>query len=417
MKTVSVGLLAGIVGCALVQPGSAAETGTYKEQILHSFAGGTDGAKPVAGLIDVHGVLYGTTGSGGTGCSGHGCGTMFAIDPSTGTETVLYSFCSLQNCADGSYPYAGLIDVGGTLYGTTAGGGGTGCSGPGCGTVFSIDPGTGAETVLHSFNGGRDGSDPVAGLIDVKGKLYGTTVFGGGRGCYEPGCGTVFMVDRKSGAEKVLYSFCSQKHCADGSEPNGGLIAVGGLFYGTTSEGGASGAGTVFSIDPNTRAETVLYSFCSQQSCPDGSSPDAGLIDVNGLLYGTTELGGDGSGTVFSIDPTTGAETVLHSFDGSADGSNPFAGLIDVNGVLYGTTAEGGTSFRDSNGGTVFSVNPTTGAETVLYSFCAGHRTCPGDGTHPFAGLIDIHGGLYGTTQAGGADGYGTVFELKEKRR
>ena len=91
-------------------------------------------------------------------------------------ETVLHFF---GQSGDGSDPYAGLIDVGGTLYGTTLNGGGTGCGGSGCGTVFSINPKTGAEAVLYAFQGGSDGANPYAGLINVKGTLYGTTRAGG----------------------------------------------------------------------------------------------------------------------------------------------------------------------------------------------------------------------------------------------
>jgi uncharacterized repeat protein (TIGR03803 family) len=127
-----------------------------------------------------------------------GCGTVFSINPTTGVEKVLHSF---GNGTDGSIPFAGLVDVKGTLYGTTAGGGGytTGCQYSRCGTVFSVNPTTDAETVLHSFQAnGTDGEYPTASLIDVKGALYSTTFNGGGNvSCpqYDPyGCGTVFAM-------------------------------------------------------------------------------------------------------------------------------------------------------------------------------------------------------------------------------
>jgi len=232
----------------------------------------------------------------------------------------------------------------------------------------------------------------------VKGMLFGTTYEGGAQDD-----GTVFSIDPTSGAETVVYSFLGG---TDGKFPYAGLIDVKGLLYGTTYYGGANGGGTVFSVNPATGAETVLHTFGNGM---DGSEPEAGLVNVKGMLYGTTvEDGAVGEGTVFALDPKTGVETVLHSFGSGADGQYPYAGLIDVKGTLYGTTGNGGAS----GDGTVFAVNPGTGAETVLYSFC-GQQNCT-DGAQPYAGLIDVKGVLYGTTQDGGTYGGGTVFALKK---
>jgi uncharacterized repeat protein (TIGR03803 family) len=217
---------------------------------------------------------------------------VFSIDPGTGKEKVLYSFCSEQNCADGSDPHGDLIDAnGGILYGTTAGGGNyTACYG-GCGTVFSLDPNTGAERVLYSFSG-RDGAEPVAGLLDERGKLYGTTQYGGDRAR----AGTVFSLDPGTGTEKVLYSFAGG---TDGEQPTAGLIDVNGTLYGTTYKQ----VGTVFSVDPATGVENVLHSFCI--GCTDGNRPLAGLIAVNGKLYGETTRGGINCncGTLYVLTP------------------------------------------------------------------------------------------------------------------
>lgn len=203
--------------------------------------------------------------------------------------------------------------MGGTIYGVTYSGGvGTCYAGSGydgCGTVFSLDPKGDTETILHSFlNSDTDGAFPSAGVTEIDHKLYGTTYVGGKGNCYAyqgaEGCGTVFSIDLKTGAENVLYFFCSQQNCADGDEPVDSLINVNGTLYGTTPFGGAYRGGTVFSIDPKTGAETVVYSFCSQQNCADGQEPLASLISVQGRLYGTTEIGGAyGEGTVFSIAP------------------------------------------------------------------------------------------------------------------
>jgi uncharacterized repeat protein (TIGR03803 family) len=145
------------------------------ETVLYSFAGGTDGGEPEAGLIqDAAGNLYGTTHYGGGGSCSDGCGTVFKLDPA-GVETVLYMFTGNP---DGGSPLSNLVeDAAGNLYGTTLYGGSSGK-----GIVFEVDTATGAETVLHSFRG-RDGAAPQAGLVrDAKGNLYGTTPEGGGNG-------------------------------------------------------------------------------------------------------------------------------------------------------------------------------------------------------------------------------------------
>ena len=390
----------------------------YGYQVLYSFCsvGGascTDGNEPIAGLIqDAAGNLYGTTVAGGANNSG----TVFKLD-TMGQETVLYSFCSVggASCTDGNEPFAGLIqDAAGNLYGTTVAGGANNS-----GTVFKLDT-TGQETVLYSFSpcsasSCPSGENPYAGLIqDAAGNLYGTT------GGSANSAGTVFKL-HTTGQETVLYSFCSESNCTDGANPSAGLIQdAAGNLYGTTVAGGANspegfGGGTVFKLD-NT-GQTVLYSFCSVggANCTDGEYPYAGLIqDAAGNLYGTTSQGGThGGGTVFKLD-NTGQETVLYTFcsvggANCTDGEYPYAGLIqDAAGNLYGTTSQGGTH----GGGTVFKLD-NTGQETVLYTFCSvGGANCT-DGDSPRAGLIqDAAGNLYGTAFFGGAHGGGTVFKL-----
>jgi uncharacterized repeat protein (TIGR03803 family) len=214
--------------------------------------------------------------------------------------------------------------------------------------------------VLYRFTGGTDAFFPTGGLtIDAHGNLYGTTTAGGAYGL-----GTVYRVT-PAGAETVLYSFTGQ---ADGGYPRGiWLRDAQGNFYGTTAGGGyfgrscTTGCGTVFTITPDGR-ERVLYSF---RGMPDGSAPSGGLIqDAEGNFYGTTELGGNpanfsGSGTIFKLTPA-GKETVLYSFSGGADGAYPLAGLtMDQQGNFYGTTEEGGASGFGSLGfGIVFKLVP-----------------------------------------------------------
>jgi uncharacterized repeat protein (TIGR03803 family) len=374
-----------------------------KEVILHDFASGADGALPYAGFVTVKGTLYGTTTDGGA----NNDGTVFKITPS-GKEAVLHAFTGGKS--DGANPYGGLIDINGTLYGTTLSAGGSGCYSTGCGTVFKITT-SGKESVVYSFKGGsNDGAFPQAGLTDVKGTLFGTTTEGGTKNY-----GTVFKVTA-SGKESLLHSFAGG---ADGATPLAGVIDLRGTLYGTTEVGGTgscsgfqgAGCGTVFKITTS-GTERVLFTFPGTTT--NGEFPFAGLTAVKGTLYGTTVNGGASNiGTVFKIAPS-GTESVLYNFkNSSGDGNEPYAGLLDLKGVLYGTTGQGGSA----SVGTVFKIT-TSGTETVLYSF-AGY---PSNGGTPTASLIDLNGTLYGTTNVGGNSeacytsfgptGCGTVFSL-----
>jgi uncharacterized repeat protein (TIGR03803 family) len=203
---------------------------------------------------------------------------------------------------------------------------------------------------------------------------------------------------------KVLYTFTGG---ADGAEPYANLIQdANGNLYGTTLYGGASGYGTVFKLSKSDK-ETVLHSFTGTGG--DGTNPQAGLVrDAEGNVYGTTLYGGaSANGTVFKVSKT-GKETVLYSFTGTGgDGATPVAGLLrDATGNLYGTTSAGGAY----GFGTVFMLDKT-GKETVLYSF----TETGGDGLNPYAGLVrDAKGNLYGTTFGGGTSGDGTVFVVEK---
>jgi uncharacterized repeat protein (TIGR03803 family) len=289
---------------------------------------------------------------------------------------------------DGWDSGAPLVEVDGLFYGTTSFGATTGY-----GTVFEFNPVTRIETVLHSFNGGGDGAYPIAGLTFYEGNFYGTTTAGG-----SSDAGTVFKINPVTGDETVLYSFADG---TDGRGPYGGLIYYNGSFYGDTEYGGITEKGVIFKIDAVTSAETVIYRFGGE---PDGIQPMGNLAYYSGKLYGITEYGGSaGLGIVFAIDLSTGAETVLHSFAGGNDGAYPEGRLIEHDGNLYGTTDTGGTA----DVGTVFRIDPTTGGETVLYSF-AGEP----DAGYPYAGVTFFGGKLYGNTTSGGLTNWGAVFSL-----
>ncbi len=397
------------------QSGGANVNGTgYKS--LYSFKGGAaDGANPNYGdLIKANGLLYGNTyagGASGSACpatnqSAAGCGTVFAVNPSSGAETVLYSF---DVSPQGAHPWSGLIKMNGVFYGTTFdGGAGTNCSNPdglaGCGTVFKVST-SGTGEVLYSFRGETDGQFPQGNLLSVNGALYGNTNTGGANGN-----GSIFQMST-SGEKSILYSF---KGVPDGANPEAPLIDVAGELYSTTGSGGTGcpgsippGCGTVFRLSAS-GSEKVLHRFAGS---PDGGGAEgagAGLIAVNGTLYGTTPSGGNsscsgsGCGTVFKIS-TSGKEQVVHSFKGGKDGAQPLAGLINVNGTLYSTTQVGGAHGY----GTIFKINPSSGTETVIYSF-QGEP----DGAFPQSGLALVNGVLYGTTHRGGANNDGIVFRI-----
>jgi uncharacterized repeat protein (TIGR03803 family) len=278
--------------------------GTLKR--LHNF-GVSDGCYPVSGLIQAsNGNFYGTTGECGVNPPGTASGTVFEITP-TGTLTTLYRFCSQTGCTDGAGP-SGLVQApDGNFYGTTAfGGANADCSRggkvPGCGTIFKITP-AGQLTTLYSFcsqTSCTDGSLP-SGLIQAfDGNFYGTTVDGGagvGVGCETGGCGTVYKVTA-AGAVTNLHTFCTQQNsqgfCADGSLPTGTLLqATNGGFYGTTTSGGTSSQGTVYSL-PSGLGPFVKIN-------PTSATVGDSVIILGNDLTGTTAVTFNGSAAAFTV--------------------------------------------------------------------------------------------------------------------
>jgi uncharacterized repeat protein (TIGR03803 family) len=259
-------------------------TPSGNETVLHSFGGANDGQKPNAGLIlGNDGNFYGTTSAGGVNAQG----TVFKITPS-GTQTVLYSFGTTSS--DAASPGTALVSgTDGSFYGTTIAGGTNGW-----GTVFKVTT-TGAETVLYSFGAGNDGALPYAALaLGNDGNFYGTTTFGGTNGY-----GAVFKMT-PSGTLTPLYGFAGG---GDGANPRANLVqAADGNFYGTTAGGEVNtDYGTVFKITP-AGTETVIYNFTNSA---DGATAYAGLIVGSDMsFYGTTSQGGtNGAGTVFKVTP------------------------------------------------------------------------------------------------------------------
>ena len=279
-----------------------------------------------------------------------------------------------------------VVDAAGDLFGTTESGG------AGNGTVFEIAKSTGALTTLASFTG-ANGDDPWGVTSDAAGDLFGTTADGGA-----DGRGTVFEIAASTGELTTLATFTG----ANGAFPFGTVISdAAGDLFGTTTLGGADGGGTVFEIAKSTGELTTLVTFTGA----NGATPTGRLtIDAEGDLFGTTETGGaNGDGTVFEIAKSTGALTTLASFTGS-NGALPERGVtIDAAGDLFGTTYDGGAD----NDGIVFEVVKSTGALLTLATFKGAN------GANPLSDLVvDAAGDLFGTTELGGADNGGTVFEI-----
>ncbi|GAC1410008.1 MAG: hypothetical protein NVSMB64_18940 [Candidatus Velthaea sp.] len=314
---------------------------------------------------------------------------------------MLHSF----NGTDGAQPQGALVqDFSGTLYGTAQMGGPGGSVN---GLAYSATTG-GAVSTLHAFSG-PDGSQPQSGLVNFNqtigsaGPLHGVTSGGG-----TSGNGTVYEV-LKSGTFRVLHSF---NGTTDGAAPNGRLVRFAdGNFYGTATNGGNNGNGTVFRISP-AGVFTVLHTFNGS----DGAQPFAGLslgyngTVADGKLYGTTANGGAfGGGTIFSIAPG-GAFTTLFSFNPATNGSQPAVALTpDARNNLYGSASSGGPG----GAGTIFKITPA-GSFSLLKTFSVDINGQSPQGATPFAALAynPQNNSLYGSTNAGGDMGYGTLFKL-----
>lgn len=409
--------VAALLSAASAQQISTQSPSTLSEAVLYSFQGGSDGENPYSALvIDAAGNLYGTTQRGGN--ISWQAGTVFRVSPNGSggwNETVLHVF---QNKRDGDSPVSTLaLDAHGNLYGT-AGQGGPG----GVGTVFQMTPsgnGKYAFRTLYSFTNGTDGAFPYSGVIlDKAGNLYGTT---SGAGAYS--FGTVFKLTRQPGgsfAFGVLHAFAGPP--ADGYSPYGLAFDASGNLYGTTAAGGVYNSGTIFELFRGTGwSESILYSFTGGT---DGGTPAAApAFGPDDNLYGTTQLGGDittcgvesyGCGTVYELKHTSSGwiETALYSFQGGTDGDYPVSQIaFNTFGNLYGTTDEGGSSNCANGCGTVFEMirEGSSWDYRQLYQFQGG----PSDGTGSAAGLaLDSSNNLFGTSQIGGANNFGTVFEI-----
>jgi len=394
----------------------------------------TQGATTSGGLIaDGSGNLYGTTVAGGAA----GDGTVYELSPPPGgsgpwIETVLYSFAG---GTDGSEPQAGVVlDGHGNLYGTTYTGGFTP---PGqslaCGTVFELSPpaaagGAWSETVLHRFNCTGNGALPSSGVVfDGQGNLYGTLNLGLNDYFKPTACGGVFELSppkqaRGAWTETLLHSFTggacqSGGGGTDGESPTGGVVVdAGGNLFGTTLSGGMFGSGAVFELSPpaaggSAWTEAVIYSFAGAT----GTNPFAGVVlDGQSNIYGTTLEGGAyGDGTAFMLSPPAAdggdwTETILYQFSPATDGSALYGLTPDAAGNLYGTTVL--SSGVSVTGGTVFRLSPPAqpGRLWIKSTFAGGGRYQQA----PTSGLLLFGGVGIGTSTSVASQNRDAVYAI-----
>lgn len=282
-------------------------------RVVHEFAG-DEGSTLSAGLIEGADLaLYGTSYFGGT----HNEGTVFRVD-TAGEYTKLHDFDS--SIGDGANPEGGLVELpSGTFYGTAS-------LGSGDGTIFRVQT-DGTWSIVHEFQG-FDGGFPRSGLVRAAdGRLYGTTYYG-------PAQGTIYRVDTLGNFE-MLWSFVD----SGGSRPGSGVIeASDGKLWGTTTAGGIFDDGTIFHLD----STGSLFAAHDFESPLEGSASFSSLVeDDSGHLLGTSYAGGtDSKGTVYAYD-LAGSFAKIHDFAGP-EGASPEAGLTDASGALYGVTSVGG---------------------------------------------------------------------------
>ncbi len=382
--------------------------------VIHNFTGEQDGATPSTGLtIDAYDNIYGTAFGGG---AGH-FGVVFSLNNNGGGWTLspIYSFAGGE---DGAGPLARLV-VGpdGILYGSTLAGGGGPCIQSndyhGCGTVYSVRPPSQApssvifdwsSTTLYRFSD-SDGSYPQGELaFDQAGNIYGATVDGG-----SAGLGLIYSLTRSSGGwtENILYQAQGN---GDGAYAWGGVVFdQSGNLYGMFGENGPYGYGALYKLTPSGSGwtESTIHGFSFQGN--DGATPQGGFIlDPAGNLYGSTVHSLGGGGTVFEMAASHGGWSYdfLYGLSGGIDLGPYDKLLMDASGNLYGTTlGDGRYGF-----GSVFKLTPSSSGWTYtsLHDFTGGH-----DGGSPLCALaFDSSGNLYGTASIGGTKGLGVVFQI-----
>jgi uncharacterized repeat protein (TIGR03803 family) len=350
--------IGGAYGAGTVFKLSPSSNGKWEFSVLYTFTGGVDGGNPLGSLVfDPAGHAYSTVSSGGA----NGLGGVFELAPPAQNdagkawrEKVLYSF---EGGSDGAIPFGNvLFDAAGNLWGTTSIGGTAHIGCPpikGCGTIYALTPtgdGGWKERIVHRFSDAfKDGSIPRAGLVaDAAGNLYGTTYEGGDTlACNGDGCGMVYELEFAS-TNHYTYKKLVDFNVNNGAYAQGPLfIGPNGILFGTTLYGGLDNAGTIFSLTPASGGWTfqTIYSF----NVFDGLQPCGNLaLDASGNIYGATYEGGTNDwGAIFQLVPGASGwtENLLYSalVGGTDFGANPLGGvMLDAANNLYMTGNQGG---------------------------------------------------------------------------
>jgi len=409
-------LAVAMLGAFAMLPLQSAAAQTFT--LLHAFSGGPDGAAPFTGTLDAAGNFYGTTATGGThqqNCL-YGCGIVFKLSQKNGAW-VLSTLYNFTGGSDGMDPEDGVVfGRDGSLYGTTVYGGSAGD-----GTVFKLQPSATFcrsvlcpwnETIVHTFAGGSDGTNPSSGVsFDSAGNFYGTTQMGGaGTYCGQAGCGAVYKFAPANGGwnESIVYAFNGG---ADGAYPVSGVVMnAAGDFFGTCSQ--CPIHGSVYELTPSGSgySKSFLYRFTGGT---DGYDPNGVILDSAGNVYGATSFGGSGGGgTVYDLVPQGGDWIfgVLYALTAqNPHDYGPLAPLtMDAAGNLYGTSFSGG----QYGAGSVFKLSPAGGGwnYTSLHDFTGGD-----DGGGPVSSVVlDAQGNVYGTTRFDGFYGNGVAFKITQ---
>lgn len=325
---------------------------------LHTFTNSPDGSGPES-LTLTNGILYGATQYGGTTYNG----TIFSISTNGNGYNILREFSG--DPIDGSAPNDVAVS-GATVYGTTRFGGTLNYN---AGTIYKVGADGNNFAVLRSFTN-TDGANPLAGLILSGTNLYGTTYLGGTNGN-----GTIFRIGTNGMNFTVLHNFTNS---VNGANPIGFLMQRSATVYGVTAHGGAFGNGTVYKMNTNGSAFTVIHNFTNT---PDGASPATGVLLVSNLLYGTTQFGGAHSAGIIFKMTTNGANyQILASFDSLGDntnGSQSLAQLFFTRGLLFGGTGSGGIS----NAGVIFQLSTNGSNYRILRSFTGGSGSSVSSGS------------------------------------
>ncbi len=421
MRKIEFGRVACIVAvfCVAAAVASSAQTFTT----LVDFTGTPQPAFPGHLIQGIDGNIYGISQQGGTNGASLVGGTIFRMT-SAGKVNILYSFCALANCADGTTPNGLIQASSGKFYGTTSQGGAVDfadCTiiSVGCGTFFEIAPGQ-PLTTLYSFcsqTNCNDGFFPTGSPLAMgrNGNFYGITNSGGdlnGNNNCENGCGTVYEIT-PARTLTTLHVFCSTASCPEGSGGDGLRLFADGNFYGATLDS-ASGdpGGGIYKITPSGNL-TVLYTFDEEGN--GDCCATAPIQGTDGNLYGVAGGGGKfGEGFVYKLT-LQGTLSSLYDFcalPNCTDGVEPNQLIQGTDGNFYGTTTTGGITNPDCSAvgcGTLFQVTPA-GKLTTLHNFCSAANCV--DGFAPQAGLVQGTNGIFYGPTFGGTSAAGTIFSL-----